>query len=141
MEISRRPRVLVVEDEQTLARIYTRALVAAGYEVDQAPDGAEGLKRLLGRSYDVLVSDVCMPRMGGLELFQKIRQSQPELPVILMTATLDPQMYERAREMGTVRYLIKPVRMEQLARAVETCVKLRAVWCRTQERRARAVSR
>src|SRR5579871_2242115 len=110
-------RVLLVDDEPALARVFARALVAAGFTVDVAGDGVDGLNQLLAGSYDVLVSDVCMPRMSGLRLLDAIRKARPDIPVVLMTARLDPQTYERARELGTVRYLLKPFTLEQLARA------------------------
>jgi DNA-binding NtrC family response regulator len=116
------PRVLLVDDDAVLGRIYACALVAAGFSVDLAKDGAEGLERLLAGSYDVVVSDLCMPRMTGLDLLQQVRRMRRDVPVILMTAQLDAKAYELAREMGTMRYLIKPMKMEQLARAVERAV-------------------
>jgi DNA-binding NtrC family response regulator len=116
------PRVLLVDDDAVLGRIYACALVAAGFSVDLAKDGAEGLERLLAGSYDAVVSDLCMPRMTGLDLLQEVRRMRRDVPVVLMTAQLDAKAYELAREMGTVRYLIKPMKMEQLARAVERAV-------------------
>jgi two-component system chemotaxis response regulator CheY len=128
-------RVLLVDDEPALARVYARALVAAGFEVDLASDGIEGLNRLLAGSYDVLVSDICMPRMSGLRLLDAIRKMRPDIPVVLMTAQLDPATYERARELGTVRYLLKPFALDQLARAVRSAAMLRAAWQRSSARR------
>jgi DNA-binding NtrC family response regulator len=116
------PRVLLVEDDAVLGRIYSCALVAAGFQVDLAKDGAEGLELLLAGSYDALVSDLCMPRMTGLDLLQEVRRMRRDVPVVLMTAQLDTRIYELARDMGAVRYLIKPMKMEQLARAVERAV-------------------
>ncbi len=132
--------VLIVEDEAALARLYVRALVAAGYRVDHASDGAAGLALLLAGSYDVVLSDVCMPRMGGLDLLAEIRLKRPDVPVILMTALLDADLYARAREMGSVRYLLKPVGLEKLANAVENGVKIRAALIRSSERKARIPS-
>jgi CheY-like chemotaxis protein len=128
--------VLLVDDEPALARVFARALEAAGFAVDVAGDGVEGLNRLLAGSYDVLVSDVCMPRMSGLRLLDSTRKLRPDIPVVLMTAQLDPTTYERARELGTVRYLLKPFTLEQLARAVRSAAMLRAIWRRTSARRA-----
>jgi DNA-binding NtrC family response regulator len=120
------PKVLLVEDDAVLGRIYSCALVAAGFAVDLARDGAEGLERLLAGSYDVLVSDICMPRLNGLDMLREARRMRRDLPVIVMTAQIDTKGYEDALEMGAVRYLIKPMRMEQLARAVERAVALGA---------------
>ena len=131
-------RVLIVEDELALARLYVRALVAAGYRVDHAPDAASALRLLRAGSVDLVVSDVCMPGMSGLELLNEVRTQWPDVPVILVTAQLDADLYSRAREMGTVRYLLKPVALEKLANAVENGVKLRATLQRLQERRAKS---
>ena len=81
-----------------------------------------------------------MPRMNGLAFLAKIREAQPGVPVILMTGELDPDAYAKARKMGVVRYLLKPVRIEQLGRAVENAVKLRAVWAKMQGRKSSSVA-
>jgi len=132
---ARAARILVVEDERVLGRVYSRALVAAGFAVDLAADGAEALERLLGVSYDVLVSDVCMPRMDGIDLLRQVRRSRPNVPVVLVTAHLDERSYELAHTLGAARFLRKPVTMEQLARAVESAALLRASLVRAAEKR------
>jgi CheY-like chemotaxis protein len=129
-------RVLLVDDEPALARVFARALAAEGFEVDVAQDGVEALNRLMAEPYDIVVTDICMPRMGGLRLLEAIRRSRPDVPVVLMTAQLDPQTYERARELGSVRYLLKPFKLDQLANAVRSAAMLRDVWQRTARRRA-----
>jgi DNA-binding NtrC family response regulator len=128
-------RILVVEDEPALARVYARALAAAGFEVDVADNGMDGLNRLLGVSYDVVVSDVCMPRMNGLRLLESIRRLRPDVPVVMMTAQFDADAYDRARELGTVRYLLKPFTLDQLAKAVRNATMLRKLWQRQTARR------
>jgi DNA-binding response OmpR family regulator len=128
-------RVLLVEDDQMLARIYSRALTAAGFVVDLAADGAEGFERLLAGTYDVVVSDLCMPRMDGLDLLQQVRRLRPDVPVVIVTAQVDERAYTMARELGTVRYLLKPTTMDQLARAVESAAMLRAARVRSAQRK------
>ncbi|MDP8999306.1 MAG: response regulator [Myxococcota bacterium] len=129
-------RVLLVEDDRILAHVYARALVAAGFVVDAALDGAEGLERLLAGAYDVLVTDLCMPRMNGLDLLQEVRRVRPDVPVVFMTAEVDSLAYTAACDLGIVRFLLKPMTMEQLARAVESAASLRATLVRSAERRA-----
>jgi DNA-binding NtrC family response regulator len=131
--------ILIVEDHEPIVRGFTRALAAGGYAVDSAPDGVEGFARLRERSYDAVVTDLNMPRMNGLDFLAKVREAQPDVPVILMTGELNPDAYARARAMGVVRYLLKPVRIEQLGRAVENAVKLRAVWAKMQGRKSSSV--
>ena len=110
----RASRILLVEDEPTLSRIAGRALKAAGFIVDYARDGADGVERLGEREYDVVVSDVNMPRLTGLDLLVEANRLQPGLPVVLMTAQLDAEAYGRALDMGSVRYLLKPIGIQQL---------------------------
>ena len=131
--------ILLVEDHEHLVQGFTRALCAGGYTVDSAADGVDGFARLCSRSYDAVVTDLNMPRMDGLTFLAKIREAQPDVPVILMTGQLDPVAYAKARELGVVRYLLKPVRIEQLGRAVENAVKLRAVWAKMQGRKSSSV--
>ena len=131
-------RALVVEDEIALGRVYVRALEAAGHLVDHAADGAAGLARMSEGNYDVVVSDVHMPRMGGIDLLAEIRRTWPDVPVIMTTAQRDADTYARAREIGTVRYLIKPVPLEKLASAVDAAIKLRNLLVRTRQRRERS---
>ena len=127
--------ILLVEDDPTLGRVFARALQAAGFEVDRAMDGRAGLERVQGCEYDALVSDVCMPRMSGLDLLHHARRTRPELPVVLLTAQLDAAAYGQARDLGSVRYLLKPVRLEQLVHAVESAVELGRAWRRARARR------
>jgi two-component system response regulator MprA len=129
-------RVLLVDDEPALVRVYARALSAEGYEVEVASDGADALTKLRERTYDVVVTDICMPRMSGLRLLEGIRRLCPDVPAVLMTARLDPETYEKARELGSVRYLLKPFKLEQLSNAVQSAVKLREVWQRMSRRRS-----
>ncbi len=125
-------RVLLVEDERVLGRIYARALMAAGFVVDVASDGVEGFELLLAKPYDVVVSDLYMPRMDGLELLEEVRRLRPTVPVVLVSAELDDPAYERVHGMFAVRLLRKPVTLDQLARAVEWAAALHASLARAK---------
>jgi DNA-binding response OmpR family regulator len=129
-------RILLVEDDATLARIFGRALLAAGFVVDHAADGVEALARVASQDYDAVMSDVGMPRLSGLKVLEHVRSAQPDLPVILLTARLDAATYGRARDLGSLRYLLKPVSIFQLVRAAESAVTLRAALRRTRARRS-----
>ena len=127
-----------MEDDPVLARIYSCALAAAGYSVDIAADGAQGFERLLAGSYDVIVTDLCMPRLSGLDLLHEVRRRRPEVPVVIMTGEVDVKTHEVALDMGTVRFLLKPMTMRQLARAVENALILGAPRARSAASRQAA---
>jgi DNA-binding response OmpR family regulator len=103
-------RILAVDDEDSITRILQVNLERAGYTVDTAASGHEALTCLLQNDYDLLISDVMMPEMDGLELVEHIRQS-PELvklPVILLTARSSENDITRGYIKGTDLYLTKP---------------------------------
>ncbi len=85
--VSRRPRILVVDDSITVREVERQLLVAQGYDVDVAVDGQDGWHKLRARSYDLLVTDVDMPRMNGVELIRHARQEErfADLPIIIVS--------------------------------------------------------
>lgn len=103
-------RILAVDDEESIVRIIQVNLERAGYEVDTALNGASALTLILKNQYDLVISDVMMPEMDGMELLEHIRQS-PEmvnLPVILLTAQSSANDVTRGYAQGTDLYLTKP---------------------------------
>lgn len=103
-------RVLAVDDEASITRIIKVNLEYLGYTVETALSGGEALKLLLQNSYDLLITDVAMPEMDGLELLEHIRQSPElaQLPVILLTAQASEQDITGGYQRGTDLYLTKP---------------------------------
>jgi PAS domain S-box-containing protein len=79
-------RILVVDDDLGLCRSLQEILEAAGCRVETAPDGAQALERIAGERFDLVLSDVVMPKMDGYELYTALRRLRPELPVLMMTA-------------------------------------------------------
>src|ERR1041384_946749 len=116
--------VLLVDDEPQLTRALARHLVAAGYEVETAHDGAEAVARFKERFFDVVISDISMPGMSGLDLLRAIREKDLDVPVIIMTGAPAVQSAIEAIEHGALRYLIKPVESATLERLVDRAVRL-----------------
>ena len=117
------PRILIVDDDEGSARLVERILRKAGYECELCKDGKAALTVAEQENVDVVVTDVRMPRMSGIELCRQLRASWPKLPVILMTSYGSiPDAVEAMRE-GAFSYLSKPPDEEQLrslvARALE----------------------
>jgi CheY-like chemotaxis protein len=106
---ARRPRILVVDDSLTSRTLERNILLAAGYEVDVAADGAEAWTRLCSMKYDVLVADVQMPGMDGFELTRTIRAHAKlrSLPVILVTGLGRAEDIACGAAAGADEYLVK----------------------------------
>jgi two-component system response regulator AauR len=103
----RRPRVLVVEDERHVRSMLCDLLAVWGIDADQAPSAVEGLARLQGDPYDVLLTDVRMPGMDGLELVARARERDAALGVIVLTGS--PGDFASARERLGFTLLRKPL--------------------------------
>jgi EAL domain-containing protein (putative c-di-GMP-specific phosphodiesterase class I) len=111
-------RVLLVDDEQAIARGLGRLLKAAGYVVTAATDGVHAMAALAASSFDVIVSDIRMPNMGGLALLQAIRGRDLDVPVVFLTGSPTVETAVEALERGAFRYLMKPVDTAELIRVI-----------------------
>jgi CheY-like chemotaxis protein len=101
--------ILVVEDSEITRDLVTGILSNHGYRILTAEDGQEGWERLQDHRVDLVVTDIQMPRMSGLELLQQIRStpSTEDLPVVILTTLGDPSDKARAMDMGADGYLVK----------------------------------
>ncbi len=116
--------VLLVDDEQSIARAYARTLGAAGFAVEIAFDGKAAAAAARERNFDVVVSDIAMPEMNGLELLRAVREHDLDVPFVLMTGGPAVESAVRAVEYGALRYLIKPVSAAELEEVVARAVRL-----------------
>lgn len=107
-------RLLFAEDQPQLRRSVSRALMAAGYSVDAAADGAEALEDLEGASYDAIVLDVMMPRVDGLTVLRTLRGRGDATPVLLLTARDAVEQRVEGLDAGADDYLVKPFALEEL---------------------------
>ena len=106
--------VLIVEDERTLARAVKLFLTESGYEAEVASDAEKALELLERLRPDVVFTDVRLPGMSGIELLQKIREFDPAIPVIIMTAYGTIEGAVEAVKLGAFDYLKKPVDLEEM---------------------------
>ena len=118
------PGVLLVDDDALVARAYERTLRSAGYSVRICHDASEAVALCQHHPFEVVVSDVNMPGMNGLELLRAIRAQELAVPVILMTGSPEVGTASQGIELGALRYLIKPVNPDQLEDAVARAVRL-----------------
>jgi EAL domain-containing protein (putative c-di-GMP-specific phosphodiesterase class I) len=120
-------RVLVVDDEVPLGELFATILSEAGWQVDVARSGAEALSLLGGRPYEVVLSDIDMPGMNGLQLLKAVRAQDLDLPVLLVTGHPQLESAVQALEQGALRYLLKPVALDALTEAVAGAARLHRV--------------
>jgi putative nucleotidyltransferase with HDIG domain len=118
-------RILVVDDEAVVREILVRKLTHLGYDCDVAEDGRAALKILSNRTYDLLVSDVMMPRMGGVELLKEARRLCPDIAVILVTSVVDLDTAVDALKEGAYDYVTKPFSLEEVSLSVARALEKR----------------
>jgi EAL domain-containing protein (putative c-di-GMP-specific phosphodiesterase class I) len=120
-------RVLVVDDERIVARVLARVLASAGHEVEACFDGATALGHLDREDFDVVLSDISMPGLDGIELLRAVRTRDLDLPVVLITGAPSMDSAINAVEYGALRYLQKPVESAVLCSTIERAVSLHRV--------------
>ncbi|MEH7130845.1 response regulator transcription factor [Neobacillus drentensis] len=116
-------RILVVEDEKQIAKILKLELEYEGYEVMVAYDGKSGLQAALDEKVDLILLDVMLPEMNGIEVLRRIRKENDLLPVILLTArnmTIDKVA---GLDQGANDYITKPFEIEELLARIRSCLR------------------
>lgn len=111
-------KVLFVEDESALRNSYQR-FFEGRYTMAYAPNGAEALRQLAEFKPDVLVLDMRLPDTDGIALLQRIRETQPALPVVVTTAYVSMEPLMNVLDLGHSRYLVKPYDLNELAAAID----------------------
>ena len=131
-------RILIAEDE-TIIRLDLRgALEAAGYEVREARDGAEAVEVARDWRPELVMLDVRMPELDGIEAARRITAMQP-VPVVLVTAYTDRKLVERAVGAGVCAYLVKPFRESEIVPVIETAWARHADWLDSRRELGRRV--
>ena len=120
------PHVLIVEDDAATRRLYKFLLTNGGYAVLEAEDGVMALEQLARNHCDLVITDMNMPRMDGMDLIRAIRRDYNDIYVILITAFGTPDTEKQAMRIGANDYLAKPFDFEELERRVRSFFKSRA---------------
>src|SRR5690349_8933993 len=116
-------KILVVDDEQSMRMTVAANLELEGFEVMDAENAEKALALIKAQKFDLVLSDVRMPGMNGVELFRLVHQLQPELPVILMTAFALEGLVQEAMREGAFTLLPKPFEIEHLVAALSSAVR------------------
>lgn len=112
-------KILVVEDDPDISALVELHLVDAGNEVVLASDGRDGLERALGHTFDLVILDIMLPGVDGLEICRRLRTEKPELPILMLTARTTELDRVLGLEMGADDYLTKPFSVRELVARVK----------------------
>jgi DNA-binding response OmpR family regulator len=117
-------RALVVEDEAALGTAVAEALADAGFQVDRASDGAEGLARVRQQPYDVIICDLKMPRVDGMAFFRDVVALSPQLKtrIVFVTGDVAGSEAERFLDESGCRWMAKPFRLRDLVRTARETI-------------------
>ncbi|HJO68004.1 response regulator [Sphingomonas sanguinis] len=113
--------ILTVDDSASLRMAIRIALTGAGYAVTEAADGVEGLAKATATRFDLIVTDLNMPNMDGLQMIRALREqpAQAGVPIIFLTTESDDAMKAQAKAAGATGWLVKPFQPEQLIRVAQ----------------------
>ena len=119
-------RILVIEDEKKVARFIKKGLEEEGYAVDLASDGEEGLARVLDQVHDLIILDIALPKINGLQVLKKLRERKVPTPVLLLTvrATIEDKVL--GLDSGADDYLTKPFAFQELLARIRALLRRKA---------------
>jgi two-component system, OmpR family, response regulator ArlR len=115
-------KILIIEDEAQIARFIELELKYEGYTVDKAQDGRSGLEKALSDKFDLIILDVMLPALNGIEVLRRLRQNL-EIPVIMLTAKDDITDKVMGLDMGADDYMTKPFAIEELLARIRVALK------------------
>lgn len=107
-------RILVIEDEPRILAFLSRGLEAEGFVVDGAGDGPAGLAHAVAGRYDLVILDLLLPKLGGLDLLRQLQRQRPDLPVVIVSARSDLPTKLRGFDLGACDYISKPFSFDEL---------------------------
>ena len=121
-------KILVVDDSGLARRVMRQLLEELGHSVEEAANGEEALERYVLNRQDVVLLDMVMHGMYGLEVLGKFRQLNPQLPVIIVTADIQKSTREQVKAAGAVALVNKPLKKEELAAVLTTVLSGGVAW-------------
>lgn len=119
MKTKRLTKILTVDDEQIMRDFLSEVLTDEGYLVSTAQDAEAALEKMKEDSFEIVITDIRMPGMGGIEFIKKIKDLDPKIDVIVMTGYASPESAIAAMKLGTIDYITKPVNIDHIRIVVE----------------------
>ncbi|UYV38618.1 response regulator [Rhodobacteraceae bacterium D3-12] len=117
-------RILAVDDSRTMRAMLASALGDAGFDVDLAEDGVDGLDKIHARRPDLVITDINMPRLDGLGFIEGVRRESAlrSVPILVLTTESGDRLKQRAREAGATGWIVKPFDEEKLITVINRLV-------------------
>src|SRR6202162_2724359 len=106
--------ILIIDDEKAIRKTLSEILSFEGYKIDEASDGEEGLKKFKDKNYDVVLCDIKMPKIDGIEFLQKAGEANPDIPIIMISGHGNIETAVEAVKTGAYDYLSKPPDLNRL---------------------------
>ena len=119
------PNVLVVDDEESVRNALSRYLTARGYSVGEAADGEEALHAVKSDSYSLILLDVRMPGIGGVDLVPELIERDPDMAILMLSAVSDATTAATCMQRGAYDYLTKPIELTDLSSAIDRALRRR----------------
>ncbi|MGG3837557.1 response regulator transcription factor [Paenibacillus thiaminolyticus] len=120
-----KPKILIVEDEEKIARVLELELTYEGYEVGKALDGLDGFRLFQEQSWDLILLDVMLPGISGIELLRRIRAHDPHTMVVMLTAKDSVEDKVSGLDLGANDYVTKPFQIEELLARIRASLRMR----------------
>jgi DNA-binding response OmpR family regulator len=117
-----RKRILVVEDDAEMRSLLKDFMEQEGIEADSVEDGSQAFRKLAREKFDLVVTDIRMPGLSGLDILPGLKQIQPNIAVIAITAFGSEEVRSRALEKGADGYLEKPLQLEELKKLIHQMI-------------------
>lgn len=130
-------RILVVDDENSMCEFMKIMLGKEGYDVDAEQDGHRAVERVSEKPYDLVIADLMMPQMSGLELMEEVRGTHPDLPFLVMTAFASVETAIEALKKGASDYVTKPFKIDEIKLTIQKTLETRELRKENQELKAR----
>ena len=108
------PEILIVDDEKSIRKTLTEILSFEGYKIDEAPDGEEGLRKFKERTYDLVLCDIKMPKLDGIEFLQKVGEINADVPIIMISGHGNIETAVEAVKKGAFDFISKPPDLNRL---------------------------
>jgi DNA-binding NtrC family response regulator len=115
-------KALVIDDEQVVLDSVSKIMTAENYEIDVSLSGREGRNQALQRDYDLVLTDIRMPDIGGMRVLRDVKRAKPSLPVVIITGYATVKSAVQAMKLGAADYLEKPFTPEELLKAVASAL-------------------